>query len=342
MARAGAAATAEAVAARALEVAVALVQVDSVVSAAPGEAWAVGSKAVAAEWAASGSVYEHTRDETMADEATSDEEWEEPLRATRLQHADEVKKCAWCKQELSTSEYFTKNPKTNAWYSKCEDCRPLHLKTSHTSVNNAENQRRSVAKYRASEHGKVAVQLYKQSEAAKAASKRARKHRTDRCRASSAMRMDNTIRHASHHLLSRRIKTSPTFVERTSFASVQEFLDAVEATFLNVPGASWKNFGTVWQLDHKIPREAYDFNNPEDIKRCWSAKNVHAMTPQANMEKKWKLEDQYISEAGVECYPVAWNGKAPDEAFKKRHADKIMAPNSVEAGTSAEAGPSAE
>ena len=44
-----AAATAEAVAARALEVAVALVQVDSVVSAAPGEAWAVGSKAVAAE-----------------------------------------------------------------------------------------------------------------------------------------------------------------------------------------------------------------------------------------------------------------------------------------------------
>ena len=146
--------------------------------------------------------------------------------------------------------------------------------------------------------------------------------------------MDDTILRTSSWLLSGRHKTSPTFLERTGFASEQEFFDAVEATFHLVPGANWDNYGTVCQLDHKIPREAFDFNNPEDIKRCWSAKNVHAMTPQANMEKSWKLEDRYIAEAGVECFPVAWDGKAPDEAFKNAHAEKMMAPKSVEAGTS--------
>ena len=264
-----------------------------------------------------------------------------------LQQAGEFKKCARCKQELSTSEYFTKNPKTNDWYSKCERCRPNHLKTNNSSANSKENNKRGKEKYRASDHGKAAEQLYRQSDAGKDRAKRARtseagkatverftQHRQDRHRASSAMRMDRAIVCASSQLLSDHRKTSPTFLERTGFASEQEFFDAVEATFHLVPGAKWDNYGTVWQLDHKIPREAYDFNNPEDIKRCWSAKNVHAMTPEANKEKSWKLEDRYIAEAGVECYPLAWDGKAPDEAFKKAHTEKMLAPKSVEAGPS--------
>ena len=81
--------------------------------------------------------------------------WQTKRRQTKrgmgmlgLQQAGEVKKCSYCCKKLSVA-FFATNPKTNALYSKCEVCRPKHLATSHASVNNAENQRRSAAKYQA-------------------------------------------------------------------------------------------------------------------------------------------------------------------------------------------------
>jgi hypothetical protein len=129
-------------------------------------------------------------------------------------------------------------------------------------------------------------------------------------------------------LISGRYQTSPSFIARTGFASEAAFLSAVEATF--APGMTFSNHGTVWELDHKIPREAYNFDKPEDVKRCWSAKNVHALACLANKEKSWKLIDQYIFEAGVECLPTAWNGKFPDADFKNAHAAKMMAQKILE------------
>jgi hypothetical protein len=93
---------------------------------------------------------------------------------------------------------------------------------------------------------------------------------------------------------------------------------------------TFSNHGTVWELDHKIPREAYNFDKPEDVKRCWSSKNVHALTKAANQEKHWKIIDQYVAEAGVETFPVAWNGKFPDADFNNAHAAKMMAQKILE------------
>jgi hypothetical protein len=187
----------------------------------------------------------------------------------------------------------------------------------------SEKGKATAKRARTSENGKAANKRYDESEKGKAANKRCTANRQDRRRASTAMRMDNTILCAANKLISGRIKTSPTFVERTGFASEAEFLAAVEATFQ--PGMTFANNGTVWELDHNVPREAYDFDDPEDIKRCWSPKNVHALTCSANAEKSWKLIDQYILEAGLECLPVAWNGKFPDNDFKIAHDANMTA-----------------
>jgi hypothetical protein len=200
-----------------------------------------------------------------------------------------------------------------------------------TEAGKAANKR-----YAESEKGKATYKRYDESEAGKAAQKRYREgdagqettkrfvdNRQDRRRASMAMRMDATILCAANKLISGRIQTSPSFIERTGFASEAAFLTAVEATF--APGMTFANNGTDWELDHKIPREAYDFDKPEDVRRSWSAKNVHALTKAANKEKSWKLVDQYVAEAGVETFPVAWNGKFPDADFKNAHNAKIMA-----------------
>jgi hypothetical protein len=121
-----------------------------------------------------------------------------------------------------------------------------------------------------------------------------------------------------------RYKASPLFVSNTSFDSVSHFQDVVRKE-AESKSFSWDNHGSEWQLDHRIPQEAYDFNNPEDVLRCWSPKNVHALSPADNNAKSWKLLDHYLMEAGAENFPVAWNGQLPDEEFKKAFYAKCLA-----------------
>jgi hypothetical protein len=231
-------------------------------------------------------------------------------------------------------------------------CKPCHVKMLAASAvcKATEEGKEANKRYKKSEKGKATNKRYDQSEKGRAADKRynksekgqetakryregdagqeTAKRRLDRFRASTAMQMDNNIISASNCLISGRYQTSPTFIARTGFASEAAFLSAVEATF--EPGMTFSNHGTVWQLDHKIPRDAYNFDKPEDVKRCWSAKNVHALACLANKEKSWKLIDQYVAEAGVETFPVAWNGKFPTAEFKIEHAAKMMAQKMIE------------
>ena len=178
-------------------------------------------------------------------------------------------------------------------------------------------------RYAESDAGKATQKRYREGDAGQETAKRFADNRQDRRRASPAMQMDHAIQCASNRLISGRHQASPKFIARTGFASETAFLAAVEATF--APGMTFANHGHVWELDHKIPREAYDFDDPEDVKRCWSPKNVHALTKAANLEKSWKLVDQYVAEAGVETFPVAWNGQFPDADVKIAHAAKMLA-----------------
>jgi len=184
------------------------------------------------------------------------------------------------------------------------------------------------AAYQKTEAGKAANKRKKTSDKGKATQKRCTDNRTERRRASTAMRMDGAIMSASNALIAGGRMTSSTFLERTSFASEQQFFDVLEATFAS--GMNFKNHGAVWEVEHKIPREAYNFDDPEDVKHCWSAKNVHAMTVADNLEKSWKLLDEYIAAAGVENFPKAWEGKVPDAAFKAAHNAKMVAQKAID------------
>jgi hypothetical protein len=52
---------------------------------------------------------------------------------------------------------------------------------------------------------------------------------------------------------------------------------------LFLPGMSWNNYGE-WEIDHKIPQAAFNFEEPYDIdfKRCWCLKNLQPL---------WRLEN---------------------------------------------------
>jgi hypothetical protein len=197
-------------------------------------------------------------------------------------------------------------------------------KARTSRANTSEAGKAAKKRYSDGEAAKASRKRYKESETGKASTKRSADKRMERRQQSPAMRLDATILSASNHLICGRRQTSPTFLERTALASENAFLAVVSASCA-ANGFDFDGHGVVWELDHKIPREAYDFGNPDDVKRCWSASNLHAMTLSDNREKSWKLIDYWITSAGPSCFPAAWNGAPPTEEMKKAHHDNMLA-----------------
>jgi hypothetical protein len=64
------------------------------------------------------------------------------------------------------------------------------------------------------------------------------------------------------------------------------------------PGMTWDNYGTVWQIDHKIPIAAFNFNKPDDIdfKLCWSIKNLQPLETVENKKKSAKVDHEFLAQ----------------------------------------------
>lgn len=70
------------------------------------------------------------------------------------------------------------------------------------------------------------------------------------------------------------------------------------------------NYGSVWSVDHRIPKSAYDHSDPEDVRRCWSKPNMQPMHVKANKEKINKLLPSEVAMVPKELWPKAWEGVA--------------------------------
>jgi hypothetical protein len=57
------------------------------------------------------------------------------------------------------------------------------------------------------------------------------------------------------------------------------------------PGMTWENRGSVWHIDHIIPKSAFHFesyNDPE-FKKCWALSNLQPLWAHDNLSKNKKL-----------------------------------------------------
>lgn len=179
-------------------------------------------------------------------------------------------------------------------------------------------------RYSHSDVGKARRSRYEEGEAGKARTVRFRSNVVDRRQNSSAMRKDLQLMSASNSLISGRYQQSPTFIARTSFVSEADFLSHLKLCCSNA-GVEWNDHGAIWNVEHKIPRVAYDFDNPADVKRCWSKKNVSVATAVDNHSKWVYLDDKVLLEIGIDNFPIAWNGEIPTTEFKQAFYERVRA-----------------
>ena len=61
------------------------------------------------------------------------------------------------------------------------------------------------------------------------------------------------------------------------------------------PGMSWDNYGTDWEIDHKIPISVFNFKSPDDIdfSRCWKLKNLQPLWSPENRAKSANLTKHF-------------------------------------------------
>jgi hypothetical protein len=239
-------------------------------------------------------------------------------KATR-KRAKTSEKGKAAQKRFKTSE---KGKATNKKYDTSEKGKAKKKRAKTSEKGKAANK-----KYNTSEKGKAKEKRYREGDAGQAAAERFSAKRQKRRQESPAMRLALCIKSAANDLLTGRHETSPKFLERTSFDSEAQFLAHMDAE-CRKNDLVFEDRDS-WTIDRKIPEEAYDFDNLDDVLRCWSPSNITAMTHHDNMEKSWKLTDWWIASAGPACYPLSWQNRPPTDEMKKAHADRMMAPKPV-------------
>lgn len=75
--------------------------------------------------------------------------------------------------------------------------------------------------------------------------------------------------------------------------TVGQLMEHLEKLFK--PGWTWENYGTVWQIDHKIPIAVFNYEHPGDLdfRICWSLKNLQPMDKIDNAKKGTKMEEPF-------------------------------------------------
>jgi hypothetical protein len=56
-------------------------------------------------------------------------------------------------------------------------------------------------------------------------------------------------------------------------------------------GWTWENYGTAWEIDHKMPISIFNYKTPDDLdfRLCWSLKNLQPLSVADNRKKQNKL-----------------------------------------------------
>ena len=224
-----------------------------------------------------------------------------------------VKNCAPCraKQKTYRETYHRKHPDA--------------AKRSQAKYNATENARAKNAKHRKSDKWKATRQRHKETDRFKETTKAYRESdRWKEVRAAEYKRVHSDPgRHLEHYIgiaMGKMLKgirgSSKTVMSYSEFIDTDDLRDHFESQFES--WMTWENYGKAskdgvkhWNVGHVIARVLYDANDGEDVRRCWSKKNLFPQDANENASLQTKLPAEDVLNQMKECWPVKWGGVVP-------------------------------
>lgn len=113
-----------------------------------------------------------------------------------------------------------------------------------------------------------------------------------RKRATGKGRVSDAISRAIRKSLAQGVKNKRHWEDMVGF-SIDDLKIHLEKQFK--PGMTWENYGSFWNIDHKIPVAVFNFETPEDtdFKRCWAIRNLQPMEARENFIKGAKINKPF-------------------------------------------------
>ncbi|MCI0486358.1 MAG: hypothetical protein L0229_07135 [Blastocatellia bacterium] len=117
-----------------------------------------------------------------------------------------------------------------------------------------------------------------------------RDYQSERLRTDPTYRLRNYISAS----IRRAIKKDRKSAFKILGYSVDDLRHRLESLFQ--PGMSWENYGSLWHIDHIIPKSWFNLTSENgideyELRLCWSLENLQPLWADENLEKK----DRYIS-----------------------------------------------
>jgi len=203
---------------------------------------------------------------------------------------DQMKVCTKCGIGKELSEYFKAPRGKYGLQSVCKDCRREINK--QWRIKNIDKSKAMIKKWQESHRERINFMARKkyleqiEMRREKARNKMAKKRKTlkgklDHC-------MSSAINKALHNH-SKKNRHWEKLVDYT----IDQLKEHLEKKFR--PGMTWDNYGTFWEIDHKIPKAIFNFGRPEDIdfRLCWSLKNLQPLEASKNKSKKAKIDKPF-------------------------------------------------
>ena len=228
-----------------------------------------------------------------------------------------TKKCLRTGKTIS-STCFDLNTKSNKPFCYCVVCRPKS-KRNEANFLASENGKKMRKRQNARESIKEMKRVYRQSVKGQEAAKEYHKTATflEKCReyAKSQPGKESRKRSYDNNKLSQKLMNglnrilhggdSPSSLYYMSFSSSDELRFHFEEQLEN--GITMSDYGTKWTVDHCIPRSSYNHEDMEDVRRCWSASNMHPMEATLNKEKWNKIIPEYVAIVPVDMRPKGFD-----------------------------------
>jgi len=219
-----------------------------------------------------------------------------------------MKRCNKCHMELEETSFpFSRTGDKTRRIGFCEDCNvkvKAYNKRYREDPDGAEVLASAKKRWRESDHGIEVTQEYRGSQLNKDAQSKywkssKGKEAVDRRLAKHRHSIDIQI--GFSQLVSGARKKSSVVFRCTEFKTASAVIFHVKSTLLD--GMKWQDYGTTWEIDHKIPRSAYNHDDAEDVLRCWSRANVRACWKTANRSKNAQLCPTLVQEVPIAYHP---------------------------------------